>query len=62
MVSKLDENNKIDEAEIKNQFDNHDTENKENLDKVEFATAFHEILKHLKGDADDYDEDEQNVD
>ena len=47
-VEKLDEKKSISKEEIKNQFENHDSNEQEALDKIEFGVALHEILKLLK--------------
>ena len=49
-VEKVDENKTISETEINNQFENHDTNGRSNLDKVEFGVALHQILLLLKND------------
>ena len=47
-VDKLDEKNSISEQEVKNQFENHDANERQALDKIEFGVCLHEILKLLK--------------
>ena len=49
-VEKVDEKKSLSSQEIKNQFENHDTNERKNLDKVEFGVALHQILLLLKND------------
>ena len=65
-VEKVDEKKSLSEQQVKNQFDNHDTNERQNLDKVEFGVALHSVLLLLKSDiengmgGDGQDEDEDD--
>lgn len=62
-VDKLDENKTISEGEVKSQFENHDSNERNALDKIEFGVALHSLIKFLRKDienaAEEEDEDDQ---
>jgi len=49
-VEKIDEKKTLSDQEVKNQFDNHDTNERKSLDKMEFGVALHQVLLLLKND------------
>lgn len=59
-MEKLDENKVISDAEIKNQFENHDSSEKEALDKIEFGVCLHSTIKLLKNDLENGAENEED--
>jgi len=49
-VEKIDEKKTLSDQEVKNQFDNHDTNERKSLDKMEYGVALHQVLLLLKND------------
>ena len=61
-VEKLDESKSISDSEVKNQFENHDTSEKNALDKIEFGVALHSLIKLLKAEIEKVEEGEEEDD